>query len=118
VPQVLLIDDNLTQLSIREVVLREAGFFVLSASTAERALDFLRSFAAGPDVIITDHVLPGASGSAFVNQLRQIAPDVPVIVISGMAEAESEYHDLNVTFLRKPCPPHALIRSVRASLRD
>jgi CheY-like chemotaxis protein len=114
VPQVLLIDDNLTQLRIREAVLREAGFSVFSASTAEQALELLRSSAAGPDVIITDHVLPGASGSVFVKQLRQISPHVPVIVISGMAEAESEYDDLNVVFLRKPCPPDALFREVVA----
>ena len=113
-PRVLLIDDNLTQLRIREAVLREAGFSVSSASTAEQALELLRSSAAGPDVIITDHVLPGASRSAFVKQLRQISPHVPVIVISGMAEAESEYDDLNVVFLRKPCPPETLIREVVA----
>jgi CheY-like chemotaxis protein len=115
VPHVLLIDDNLTQLRIREAVLRKAGFSVSSASTAEQALEVLRSSADGPDVIITDHVLPGASGSAFVNQLRQISPRVPVIVISGMAEAENEYDDLNVVFLRKPCPPDALIREVLAT---
>jgi DNA-binding NtrC family response regulator len=115
--QVLLIDDNLTQLRIREAVLREADFSVSSAGTAEHALEVLRLSAAGPDVIITDHVLPGASGSAFVNQLRQISPRVPVIVISGMAEAESEYDDLNVVFLRKPCPPDALIREVMATIR-
>ena len=115
-PQVLLIDDNLIQLSIREAVLRDAGLSVSRASTAEQALDFLRLWTAGPDVIVTDHVLPGASGSVFVNQLRRTAVAIPVIVISGMAEAESEYHDLNVTFLRKPCPPDALIRAVRASL--
>ena len=116
VPQVLLIDDNLTQLRIRETVLREAGFSVSCATTAEQALTFLRSFATGPDVIVTDHVLPGASGSVFVRQLREISARVPVLVISGMAEAECEYDGLHVTFLRKPCPPDCLIREVQAAL--
>ena len=40
-PQVLLIDDNLTQLRIREAVLCEAGFSVSSAPTAEQALEVL-----------------------------------------------------------------------------
>jgi DNA-binding response OmpR family regulator len=116
VPQVLLIDDNLTQLRIREAVSREAGFSVSCASTAEQALTFLRSPASGPDVIVTDHVLPGASGSVFVHQLREISPHVPVLVISGMAEAEGEYANLRVAFLRKPCPPECLIREVKATL--
>ena len=115
VPLVLLIDDNLTQLRIREAVLREAGFSVSCASTAEQALALLRSFASGPDVIVTDHVLPGASGSALVHQLRESSPRVPVIVISGMAEAEGEYQGLRVIFLRKPCPPESLIHEVQAA---
>ena len=115
-PLVLLIDDNLTQLRIREAVLRDAGFAVSSASTAEEALTYLRSFQPGPDVIVSDHVLPGVSGSAFVRQLREICPHVPVIVISGMIEAESEYKDLQVIFLRKPCPPDCLIGEVQSAL--
>lgn len=101
---------------MREAVLREAGFAVSSASTAEQALTSLRSFSPEPDAIVTDHVLPGASGSAFVRQLREICPLVPVIVISGMAEAEGEYDGLHAIFLRKPCPPDCLIREVEAAL--
>ena len=115
-PLVLLIDDNLTQLRIREAVLREGGFSVSCASTSEQALTFHGSFASGPDIIVTDHVLPGASGSVFVRRLRETSPRVPVVVISGMAEAESEYDGLHVIFLRKPCPPDRLIREVRTAL--
>ena len=118
VPRVLLIDDNLTQLRIREAVVREAGFSVTCASTAEQALTVLCSTVAGPDVIVTDHVLPGASGSVFVRQLRGICPRVPVIVVSGMAEAEGEYEGLEVHFLRKPCPPECLIREVHTALAN
>ena len=57
-----------------------------------------------------------ANGPAFVRQLREFYPSLPVVVISGMCEAEQEYSGLNVTFLRKPCPPHNLIREVRAHL--
>jgi len=116
VPQVLLIDDNLAQLRIREAVLREAGFSLACTSTAAGAFAFLRSLGSRTEVIVTDHVMPGVSGSVLVRQLREISPQVPVIVISGMAEAEDEYHDLHVTFLSKPCPPEALIRQVQGAL--
>ena len=98
----LLIDDNLTQLRIREAVLREAGLSVSCASTAEQALTFLRSVATGPGVIVTGHVSPGAN-SAFVRKLGKIYRRVSVTVISGMVEAEEEYEGLQVHFLRKPC---------------
>jgi CheY-like chemotaxis protein len=72
-PEVLVIDDNPTQLCVREAVLRGAGLSVLTASSAEQALDLLRNQVAssGLRVILTDHVLPGASGDVFVRKLRE-----------------------------------------------
>lgn len=118
VPEVLLIDDNAIQLRIRETVLRDAGISVACAGSAEDALAFLRSLPARVQVIVTDHVMPGASGSVFVTRLRQLCPRVPVLVISGMTEAEEEYSGLNVIFLRKPCPPGALILQVQTFLQN
>src|SRR5947208_1431967 len=58
----------------------------------------------------------GASGDAFVRALREFSPSVPVLVISGMDEAEQEYAGLEVTFLHKPCAPEDLIAQVRNAL--
>ncbi len=117
-PDLLVIDDNPTQLSVREAVLQGAGFSVLTADSAEKALQLLRdeSATAGLRVILTDHVLPGASGDAFVRELREFSPSVPVLVISGMDEAEKAYAGLEITFLHKPCAPEDLIAQVRAAL--
>ena len=117
-PEVLLIDDSPTQLSVREAVLKSAGFSVLTASSAEEALVLLHDPAATSDleVIVTDHVLPGASGDSFVRELRNFSPSVPVLVITGMDEAEKEYAGLRITFLHKPCPPEDLILEVRQAI--
>jgi DNA-binding NtrC family response regulator len=117
--EVLLIDDNPSQLTIRELVLREAGFPVSIATNVEGALALLRSeaLASRLGVIVTDHVMPGASGADFVRELRRINPHVPVIVVTGMAEVEQEYENLNVSFLQKPCPPPELIQAVRDALQ-
>ena len=115
---ILLIDDDLKQLWLREAVLNAAGFKVARAASAESALALLRSRpAAGqPDAIITDHLLPGASGAQFVMELRGIHPHVPVFVLTGLSGAETEYDGLNVTFLEKPCAPEHLIRLLREAL--
>ena len=117
-PDVLVIDDNPTQLCVREAVLQGAGFSVLTTSSAEQALELLRDHEAtsGLRIILTDHVLPGASGDAFVRKLREFSPSVPVLVISGMDEAEEKYAGLEVTFLHKPCAPEDLIAQVRNAL--
>lgn len=117
--RVLLIDDSPLQLRVREAVLRDAGFEVCIATTAESAMALLRSDPIGGSIgaVVTDHVLPGASGAEFVRQLRAINRDVPVIVITGLPEAEAEYTGLNVVFRQKPCPPPELIDLLRQCMR-
>ncbi len=114
--QVLLIDDNPVQLSVREAVLRNAGFQVSIATTAESALATLRVLRDRIGVVVTDHLMPGCSGSELVRQIRAANDWLPVIVLSGLAEAESEYDGLEVVFRPKPFPPPELIELVRASL--
>lgn len=114
--RVLLVDDSIVQLQTREAVLRRAGFEVVSITTAEEALNSLRVSRSLParhfNVVITDHMMPEVSGLSFVQRLREADPDIPVVVITGMPEAEAEYRDLNITFLKKPCPPEELIRAI------
>ena len=116
--QILLIDDNPLQLSVRETVLRNAGFVVAIATTAESAFATLRILGNRIGLVVTDHVMPGVSGSEFVRLLREENDFVPVIVLSGMPEAVSEYQGLNVVFRQKPLPPPELIQLVRESLED
>jgi FixJ family two-component response regulator len=68
--------------------------------------------------VVTDHIMPQATGSEFVRLLREVNPIVPVIVISGMSEAEQEYEGMNIVFRQKPCPPPELIGLVQAAVRD
>ena len=114
--QVLLVDDNPLQLSVREAVLRTAGFQVSAATTAESALATLRVLRDRIGVVVTDHLMPGCSGSQLARQIRALDPWIPIIVLSGLPEAESEYAGLNVVFRPKPLPPQELIDLLRSSL--
>jgi DNA-binding response OmpR family regulator len=115
--QVLLLDDNATQLIIRELVLRKAGIESHAATSANAALALLRSsVGANIGAVITDHLMPGMDGSQFVRELRKFAPAMPVIVISGLSEAEDDYRGLEVVFRTKPLDPEELIALIRATL--
>lgn len=118
--KVILVDDNAVQLRTRESVLRGAGFEVVIATTAESALAILKAeVAAGTlGAVITDHIMPQVGGVEFVRQLRQIDANVPVIVVSGLADAQDEYRGLNVSFRQKPCPPAELISLVQRSFNE
>lgn len=114
----LLIDDNAVQAATRQTILKRAGYFVIAALSPERALEQFRSqeLAAPIDLIITDHLMPGMTGSQFTTEIRHISPEIPILVISGLAEAEDEYSHLNVAFRLKPLLPDDLLTCVQQLL--
>ncbi len=58
--------------------------------------------------------MPDMNGSEFVTRLREFDPEIPVLVISGLAEAEDEYAALGVDFRIKPLLPQKLIDTVHS----
>jgi CheY-like chemotaxis protein len=117
---ILLIDDNPVQAATRQTILKRAGYFVIAVLNPERALEQFRNneFPATIDLILTDHIMPGMNGAEFVTKVREFAPDVPVLVISGLAEAEDEYKNLNIHFRLKPLLPDNLLASVHRLARN
>jgi CheY-like chemotaxis protein len=117
---ILLIDDNAVQAATRQTILKRAGYFVIAALNPVRALEQFQSgdFPAEIRLVITDHLMPGMSGADFVRGLRKTHPAMPVMVISGLAEAEEDYNGLNVTFRQKPLLPELLLASVQSLLQS
>src|ERR1700678_1619169 len=90
---ILLIDDNAVQAATRQTILRRAGYFVIAALNPVRALEQIQN-AEFPDeigLVITDHLMPEMCGADFVRALRGTHPALPVMVISGLEEAEDDY---------------------------
>jgi CheY-like chemotaxis protein len=114
----LLLDDNIAQLTVRELVLRKGEIESHVATNAQSALALLRSEAGREKigVVVTDHLMPGMDGVEFVRQLRSFNPEMPVIVISGLPDADAEYAGLNVVFRVKPCDPEDLIALAKLAL--
>jgi CheY-like chemotaxis protein len=115
--RVLLIDDSPLQLRVREAVLRDAGFEVCIATTAEGALAILRTDLGNSiGTVVTDHIMPGLTGAELVRAIRALQPGIPVIVITGLPDAETEYAGLDVLFRTKPIHPPELIELVRSTM--
>jgi CheY-like chemotaxis protein len=117
-PAILLLDDNAIQLATRQTILRRSGYYAIAALNPRRALEQFQNdeFPAQITAVITDHIMPGMSGSDFVRELRKTHPRLPVMVISGLEEAQVEYAGKNVEFLLKPLPPDVLLAHLRALL--
>jgi DNA-binding NtrC family response regulator len=111
----LLIDDNAVQAATRQTILRRAGYFVIAALNPVRVLEQIQGGDLPEEIrlVITDHLMPGMSGADFVRALRKTHPTLPVLVISGLEEAEQEYAGLDVTFRMKPLLPDNLLETVK-----
>ncbi len=117
---ILLIDDNAVQAATRQTILKRKGYFAIAVLNPVRALEQFRSneFPMKIRMVITDHLMPGMTGAEFVKALRETHPDIPVLVISGLEEAEEEYKDLNVQFRLKPVAPDSLIDCVQKMIAN
>ncbi len=118
--QILLVDDNLIQATTRRIILEKTGSSIKMAASAQEALDFLAdpSHIATTGLMITDHLMPNMNGPEMVRRLREQGLDLPVIVLSGLPDAETQYEGLNVMFRLKPFPPDSLIELVHEIFQD
>ena len=89
----LLVDDEeLVRMSTADM-LTDLGYHVIEANSAEQALQLLDEGAA-PDLLITDHLMPGMSGARLALEVRARMPGLPILIVSGYAEAEEIAPDL------------------------
>jgi two-component system KDP operon response regulator KdpE len=116
-PRVLVCDDEPQILRALRVVLREAGFEAIPASTAAEALDAAALRA--PDAAILDLVLPDGDGIDVARSLREWT-QVPIIVLSAVGDEERKVRALEAgadDYVTKPFSPRELVARLRAALR-
>ena len=116
-PRVLVVDDEQQILRALRVILREAGFEALPASTGEEALDVaaLRP----PDAAIIDLLLPDMDGVELCRRLREWT-EMPIIVLSAVGDEDAKVRALAAgadDYVTKPFGPRELIARLQANLR-
>jgi DNA-binding NtrC family response regulator len=118
--RILLVDDNHLQSATRRTILEVSGREVCTALEGKQALEVLEEAKTSNPIglIVTDHLMPVMSGPAFVTEVRRRGFTLPVVVLSGLPDAESAYEGLNVVFRLKPCDPDSLIRLAKELLGE
>ena len=84
---ILVIDDEEIMREILEALLTRDGYSVRLASSAEEGIDLARSIPF--DAAIVDLMLPGMDGLAALDELRKVAEDLPVLMITAFASVEN-----------------------------
>jgi len=115
--RVLVVDDELQILRALRVVLREAGFEVITAQSATEALD--RAAVRPPQAAIVDLVLPDGDGIAVTRRLREWS-EMPILVLSAVGEEEQKVLALEAgadDYVTKPFAARELVARLHAALR-
>ena len=116
-PRVLVCDDEDQILRALRVVLRDAGFEAVPASTAQEALD--AAAVQPPEAAIIDLVLPDGDGVALTRRLREWTA-MPIIVLSAVGDEQQKVAALEAgadDYVTKPFHPGELVARLRAALR-
>jgi two-component system KDP operon response regulator KdpE len=114
---VLVCDDETQILRALRVILRDAGFEALPASTGEEALDL--AAVSRPEAGIIDLVLPDMDGIELCRRLREWTA-MPLIVLSAVEDEDAKVRALAVgadDYVTKPFGPRELIARLGANLR-
>ncbi|MDF9757363.1 ATP-binding protein [Pseudomonas hunanensis] len=99
---ILVVEDNPDVGSFTAQILRDHGYRISWAISAEDALKQIASTQGGFDAVFSDVVMPGMGGLALARELQRSQPHLPVILTSGYSEAIAEGGHQGFAFLAKP----------------
>src|SRR6516225_4118494 len=115
---ILCVDDNEQALSIRKVMLETRGYRVLACNSGEEALERFRK--GGVDLVLTDLVMPGLDGTRLIEEIKNLSPQTPAILLSGKVgiyDPAELLERVRVLLVRKRGPKRAQSRIERAAGR-
>lgn len=106
----LLVDDEASILSSLTRLLRQDGYRILRAGSGSEGLEMLGRDPVG--VVVSDQRMPGMTGTAFLEKVKELYPDTVSIVLSGYTDLNTITDSINrgaiYKFLTKPWEDDAL----------
>ncbi|HZC44029.1 MAG TPA: response regulator [Acidobacteriaceae bacterium] len=111
---ILCVDDNDQALSVRKFVLETRGYRVLTANNAEEAIELYDR--GRVDLVISDLVMPHCNGNDLILQLKEIAPWVPAVLVSGSIKQFDPTTRADAFLPKGACSPQELLERVRVLL--
>lgn len=107
-PLILCLEDNESYLYLRKAVLEGAGYNVIGVRSANDALIALRE--APVCLVLADHMLRGTTGTEVAAKMKEIRPDVPIVIHSGTNPDSMKHVDV---FINKDVPTATFLAIVR-----
>ncbi len=114
---ILIVDDEKHYPMIIGEVLSEEGYRPFTASSGMEALDILNTQFI--DLVLSDVKMPGMSGIDLLESIKEIKPDLPVIIMTAFGSVEKAVEAMHkgaYTFILKPFENEALIAHIAKAL--
>jgi DNA-binding NtrC family response regulator len=112
---VLVVDDEQDILILLKLILETHGYRALLASGAEGAMRFLGQENLALDLLLTDVVMPGMTGTDLAKVSKELRPGLPVLFMSGFADTEAvrlKVWDDAARLLHKPFSEESFIGEI------
>jgi CheY-like chemotaxis protein len=118
---VLVVDDDETVRAVARQALEMRGYDVLEARDGRFGVDQVKAHGSRISLVLLDMTMPHMGGPAAFREMRQLQPDLPVVLSSGYSEAEAmgrfEGQGLR-GFIQKPYSPRELVARIQAVLEN
>ena len=118
---ILIVDDEDLVLEVGQKFLKFMGYQVLTARDGEEALEVYRTHQGKIDLVILDLVMPKMEGGEVFDRLKQISPDVKILISSGYSidgEASKLLERGAHGFIQKPFDMKQVSQLIRTILNN
>jgi PAS domain S-box-containing protein len=117
--KILLVDDHETVRATTAALLSDLGHEVVEASDGPEVMAILKADPTCCELLITDYAMPRGSGAEVIRQARELRPNLPAIIITGYADAQSiARRPEDVLVLSKPFTPDEVLAAMRSAMAD
>lgn len=116
--RVLLVDDDDAVRRVVAKMLTWLGFEVTAANGGELGLELYRNGEPPFRLVVLDWIMPGFSGERVLKKLRELNPELPVILISGYSTEDLAAYDERVVCVQKPMTLAQMRTAVSSLLGD
>jgi len=117
--RILFVDDELPLVRLGRLTLQQLGYQVEAFQDPRQALERFRQEPEAWDLLVSDHSMPGMSGTRLIREMRALNPDLPVLICTGLGheDCQEEARALGLQeILIKPVPIPELALAIRRAL--
>lgn len=114
-PTILVAEDQEQVREILELGLGQSGYNLIIAKDGLEAIQMGKEFTGTIDLLLTDSIMPGASGATVIAEMQKVHPKIKVVLMSGLPQQESvDCKDLTIdAYVDKPFSIRKLLELIQ-----